>query len=404
MQFLQYATLFLSVFLLTMCTSEDQSAATVKAETTSENVEENDDRKGGTSRPKKKDYDQLPLDKINLPEGFRIAVYAEDIEKARSLAFSETETLFIGTMSKKGEVKAVRDTNRDGKADQTFKLSDGWQLPNGVALKDGDLFVAEVSKIHRFTDIEKNLENPQPETIYDEFPTETHHGWKFIAFGPDGKLYVPVGAPCNLCLSENKVYASITRMNPNGSDMEIVHEGIRNTVGFTWHPETRDLWFTDNGRDWMGDDIPGCEVNRAPEDGMHFGYPFCHQGDIQEDDKKIPKRSCAEFTPPARVLGAHTAPLGIEFIPEGNFPQEYTGHILVAQHGSWNRTKKIGYDVLILKLEGDEVISSEPFASGWLESDDTVWGRPVDLEWMHDGSLLLSDDMANVVYRIWYNG
>lgn len=395
----------LPLFILTLvwcCNTNDQKDSTASAKATTENSTTDDDKKGGTSRPKKKDYDQLPLEKIKLPDGFNIEVYAEDIEKARSLALSPNGTLFVGTMSKKGEVKAVQDTNNDGKADKQYKLSDGWQLPNGVALKDGDLYVAEVSKIHRFKDIENNLDDPQEEIIYDQYPTETHHGWKFISFGPDGKLYVPVGAPCNICLSENEVFASITRLNPDGSGMEIVQEGIRNTVGFTWHPDNNELWFTDNGRDWMGEDIPGCEVNRAPRDGMHFGYPYCHQGDIEEDDKKIPTKSCDEFTPPAKVLGAHTAPLGIEFIPAGNFPTAYEKQILVAQHGSWNRTKKAGYDVILLKLDGDEVISSEPFATGWLEDDDSVWGRPVDMEFMSDGSLLLSDDMANVVYRIYY--
>ncbi len=397
----------LTLFILSLiwcCNTIEKEAAINNAKPATEKSTSDDGKKGGTSRPKQKEYDKLPLEKIKLPEGFNIEVYARDIEKARSLALSPDGTLFVGTMSKKGEVKAVQDTDNDGKADKQYKLSDGWQLPNGVALKDGDLYVAEVSKIHRFKDIENNLDSPQEEIIYDQYPTETHHGWKFISFGPDGKLYVPVGAPCNICLPEKEVYAAITRLNPDGSDMEIVHRGIRNTVGFTWHPDNNDLWFTDNGRDWMGEDIPGCEVNRAPNDGMHFGYPYCHQGDIEEDDDQIPGKSCDEFTPPAKVLGAHTAPLGIEFIPTGNFPAAYEKQILVAQHGSWNRTKKAGYDVILLKLDGDQVISSEPFATGWLEEDDSVWGRPVDMEFMSDGSLLLSDDMANVVYRIYHEG
>ena len=234
------------------------------------------------------------------------------------------------------------------KNNQQFKLSKGWQMPNGVAYKDGDLYVAEVSRIHKFENIEQNLSNPKSEVIYDKYPTDTHHGWKFISFGPDGKLYVPVGAPCNICEPEEEIYASITRMNADGSNMEIVQKGIRNTVGFTWHPDNKELWFTDNGRDWWGDDLPGCEVNHAPKDGMHFGYPYCHQGDMQEDSDDIPKRNCSNFTAPAKVLKAHVAPLGMEFIPSGNFPKIYEKQILVAEHGSWNRTKKTRLSISII--------------------------------------------------------
>ena len=341
--------------------------------------------------------DRWKLDKIKLPKGFKIEVFVEGISRARSLALSPAGTLFVGTMSKKGEVTAVKNNKK-------YKLSNEWQMPNGVAFKDGDLYVAEVSRIHKFKDIENHLDNPKEEVIYDKYPTDTHHGWKFISFGPDGKLYVPVGAPCNICESEEEVYASITRMNSDGSNMEIVQKGIRNTVGFTWHPDNKELSFTDNGRDWWGDDTPGCEVNHAPKDGMHFGYPYCHQGDMPETDAEIPKRNCSEFTPPAKVLRAHVAPLGIEFIPSGNFPKSYEKQILVAEHGSWNRTTKQGYRLALLTLEGNKVKSSATFAEGWLDEDGSVWGRPVDMEFMKDGSLLVSDDMADVVYRIYYEG
>jgi len=345
----------------------------------------------------------LPIDKIKLPEGFKIEVYANDVLNARSMALSPKGTLFVGTRRKgEGKVHAVKDTNNNNKADKIFTLAKGLNMPNGVAVKNGDLYVAEVSTIHKFADIENNLDEPKSEVIYDKYPTDSHHGWKYIAFGPDGKLYIPVGAPCNICESEKRVYNTITRINEDGTGYEIVQEGVRNTVGFNWHPDTKELWFTDNGRDMMGDDIPACEVNRAEKDGMHFGYPYCHQGDLP-DPEFGEKRSCDEFVAPAKNLGAHVAPLGIEFIPAGNFPKEYEKQILVAEHGSWNRTEKSGYRVMLLKLDGNKVVSYEPFAEGWLQGQED-WGRPVDMEFMKDGSLLVSDDKANAVYRIFYAG
>lgn len=346
----------------------------------------------------------LPLDKIKLPPGFKIEIYAEDVVNARSMALSPNGTLFVGTRDK-GSVYALRDTNRDNRVDVMYVLAQKLRMPNGVAVKDGDLYVAEVSRILKFPDIENNLENtPAPEVIYDKYPTERHHGWKYIAFGPDGKLYVPVGAPCNICESEDKIFNSITRINPDGTGMEIVQEGIRNTVGFTWDPQTKELWFTDNGRDMMGDDMPFCELNHAPRDNMHFGYPYCHQGDTPDPEfgSKFP---CSDFTPPARKLGPHVAPLGLEFYTGANFPAEYKGQILIAEHGSWNRSKKSGYKVGIAKLENGEVVSYEPFAEGWLDTaEDDIWGRPVDVEFLPDGSMLVSDDYADVIYRIYYAG
>ena len=278
-------------------------------------------------------------------------------------------------------------------------------MPNGVAFRNGDLYVAEVSRILKYANIEAHLDQPgEPEVIYDKFPKETHHGWKFIAFGPDGKLYVPVGAPCNICESEEEIFASITRMNPDGTDLEIVQHGVRNTVGFTWHPSTGELWFTDNGRDLMGDDIPACELNRAPTDGLHFGYPYCHQGDLP-DPEFGEKRPCADFVAPAQKLGAHVAPLGLEFYTGTQFPAAYQGRILIAEHGSWNRSKKAGYRIMQVTLNDDqEVVSYEPFAEGWLNTKtDDAWGRPVDLEYLPDGSLLVSDDFADAIYRISYS-
>lgn len=346
----------------------------------------------------------LPLDRIKLPDGFKIEVYADKVKNARSMALSPDGTLFVGTRGE-GKVYALKDSDNDFKVDQIYTLAEGLKMPNGVAFRDGDLYVAEVSRVLKFADIESNLANPpKPEVLNDEYPTETHHGWKYIAFGPDGKLYVPVGAPCNICESEDRIFNTITRINPDGTGREIVHEGIRNTVGFTWHPETKEIWFTDNGRDWMGDDKPAGELNHAPKDFMHFGYPYCHQGDMP-DPEFGDKRECSEFTAPAQKLGPHVAALGLEFYTSNQFPEAYKGHLLIAEHGSWNRSKKIGYRVMQVKLDGNKAISYEPFAEGWLmEEEDDVWGRPVDLEFLPDGSMLVSDDFADVIYRISYQG
>ncbi len=347
--------------------------------------------------------DDSPLKKIKLPEGFKIEVYAENVDNARSMDLSPNGTLFVGTRDK-GDVYAIEDTNKDNKADKIHILARGLNMPNGVAFKDGDLYIAEVSKISKFEGIESKLENPPAMTsVYDQYPTKEHHGWKYIAFGPDGKLYVPVGAPCNICESEDKVFASITRINADGTGMEVVQEGVRNTVGFTWHPETKELWFTDNGRDMMGDDMPACEFNRAEKDGMHFGYPYCHQGDTP-DNKFGDKRTCSEFTAPAQNLGAHVAPLGVEFYTGSMFPAKYKNQAFIAEHGSWNRSKKSGYKISLVTLENGKATSYTTFAEGWLNSDESVWGRPVDLEIMPDGSMLVSDDHADVIYRIYYEG
>ncbi|MBK6619478.1 MAG: sorbosone dehydrogenase family protein [Saprospirales bacterium] len=354
--------------------------------------------------PQKKAPSVLPIEKIVLPEGFSIHIYAEGLTNARSMALSPGGTLFVGTRSE-DKVYALRDTNGDFRADERYVIASGLNSPNGVAFRDGDLYVAEISRILKYEDIESRLADPPaPVVVFDQYPTEGHHGWKYIAFGPDGMLYVPVGAPCNICESKEPVYASITRLNSDGTGMEVVQHGIRNTVGFTWHPETGELWFTDNGRDWMGDDMPACELNHAPRDGMHFGYPYCHQGDLPDPDFGK-DRPCEEFTPPVQNLGPHVAPLGMEFYSGTQFPAKYRNQVFIAEHGSWNRSTKIGYQVAMVTLEGNKALSYEPFAEGWLDkSSDEVWGRPVDIELMPDGSMLVSDDFAGAVYRIWYEG
>ncbi len=346
----------------------------------------------------------LPLDKIKLPKGFSISVFAE-VDNARSMAISPAGIIFVGNRNE-DKVYAVKDVNGDGKADKKWVIASGLNMPNGVAFKNGDLYVAEVSRIHKFSGIESKLDNPgKSQVIYDKFPTETHHGWKYIAFGPDGKLYVPVGAPCNICESKNPVYASITRMNPDGTGLEVFANGVRNTVGFTWHPTTKEIWFTDNGRDMMGDDIPPCELNTASKAGLHFGYPYCHGGTIK-DDEFGGKRPCTEFVKPAQNLGAHVAPLGLKFYTGKMFPSEYQNQIIIAEHGSWNRTKKSGYKLSLVKVDANSKATSyTPFATGWLdESSQKAWGRPVDVLLLPDGSMLVSDDHAGVIYRIVYKG
>ncbi len=343
----------------------------------------------------------LPLEKISLPAGFKISIYAEGVQNARSMTLSPKGTLFVGTRSD-GNVYALEDTNGDHKVDRKHTLITGMNMPNGVAFRDADLFFAEVDKVWVWRDIESKLANPgKPELVYDQYPDKEHHGWKYIAFGPDGWLYIPVGAPCNICEPNEDIFASMTRFNVDTKQREIVARGIRNTVGFSWHPVTNELWFTDNGGDWLGDDMPACELNYAPRTGMHFGYPYCHQGDFL-DPKLGKNKSCSDYTAPAQKLGPHVAALGMEFYTGQMFPEEYKNQVLIAEHGSWNRSKPIGYRIMMVRIEDNSrAVSYEPFAEGWLQSDQ-AWGRPVDLEHMSDGSLLVSDDHANVIYRITY--
>jgi glucose/arabinose dehydrogenase len=347
-----------------------------------------------------KDVGSSNLSTISMPEGFHIEVYAENIDNARSLVLGDKGTVFVGSR-KAGKVYALTDLDQDHRADTTYVLASGMQQPNGVAFYNGDLYVAEISKIWKFEDIEQHLENPpKPQLINDQYPTDKHHGWKYIAFGPDNKLYVPVGAPCNICLSTDDIYASITRMDPDGSNMEIYAQGIRNTVGFDWHPEDQVLWFTENGRDWMGDNKPPDELNRAPKPGMHFGYPFCY-GNNKTDEEFEGQKDCSQFTKPVQNLGPHVAALGMIFYTGNMFPEKYKNQVLIAEHGSWNRTVPIGYRVMMVQLDGNKALSYEPFAEGWLQ-DGKAWGRPVDILQMPDGAILVSDDAANVIYRIYY--
>ena len=342
----------------------------------------------------------LPLYKIKLPEGFKIEIFADNVKNARSMTLGTNGTVFVGTRSE-GKVYALVDTNKDFNVDKQYLIAEGLFMPNGVAFMNGSLYVAEVTQVLRFDNIEQRLANPpKPVVINDGFPFETHHGWRFIRFGPDKKLYIPIGAPCNVCDEED--FAKITRMNVDGSNKETFAKGVRNTVGFDWHPVTKELWFTDNGRDLMGDNIPPDELNHAPEKGMHFGFPFCHGASVI-DPEYGNRDSCKMYTPPAQELGPHVAALGIRFYKGKMFPDEYRNQIFIAEHGSWNRSKKIGYRLSLVMLKNNKAVSYSTFAEGWLQGEK-AWGRPVDIMHLPDGSLLVSDDMANAIYRISYSG
>jgi len=339
----------------------------------------------------------IHLDMIELPPGFRIALYAR-VPGARSMALSPKGILFVGTRQE-GKVYAVLDRDKDHTADEVLVVAENMHMPNGVAVRGGSLYVAEISRVLRFDNIEADpARPPAPVVVNDSFPAEEHHGWKYIAFGPDGRLYVPVGAPCNVCESSDPRFAGILRMAPDGSDLQIYARGVRNTVGFDWHPQTGGLWFTDNGRDWMGDNRPPDELNRAPSKGLHFGFPYCH-GEQTADPKFGDKRSCSEFQPPAIELGPHVAALGMTFYTGGMFPEPYRGQIFIAEHGSWNRTVPIGYRITRVRLQGNRAVAYDVFAKGWLQPDG-AWGRPVDVLVMPDGALLVSDDRAGAIYRI----
>jgi len=339
---------------------------------------------------------ELPLKNIKLPAGFEISVYAM-LPNARSMTLSPKGTLFVGSLTE-GKIYAV-PAQQGAEPKKTATIAQGLNMPNGVAFRNGALYVAAVNRILRYDDIESRLGNPPKlVTVNDSFPEERHHGWKFIAFGPDGMLYVPVGAPCNICEPDENRYALISRMKPDGIGVEVIAKGVRNTVGFDWHPATKDLWFTDNGRDELGDDVPPDELNYAPKYGLHFGYPYCHGGDIA-DPEFGKKHNCSEFIPPAQKLGPHVAALGMRFYTGSMFPAIYRNQIFIAEHGSWNRSKPIGYRISLVELNGNRAVSYKVFAEGWLRGSQ-AWGRPVDVLVTPDGAMLVSDDQAGAVYRI----
>jgi glucose/arabinose dehydrogenase len=356
---------------------------------------------------------KLPLGQIKLPPGFAMEVYADAVPNARQMALGDKGTLFVGSQ-RAGRVHAVVDRDGDKKVDQVYTIASGLAQPSGLAFRDGALYVGAISRILRYDGIESKLESPpEPVVVTDKLPAETHHGWKYLGFGPDGMLYVPIGAPCNVCeRTDDERFATITRMKPDGTGFEIFARGIRNTVGFDWHPRTRELWMTENGRDMMGDDVPPDELLRAHKPGLHFGFPYCHAGAVADPEFGA-KRNCDEFEPPAMKLGPHVAAIGMTFYTGQMFPQEYRNQIFIAEHGSWNRSTPLGYRIMLVKLEGNKPVGYEPFAEGWLRGTRSSrgsrtiadsWGRPADVLVMPDGSMLIADDQAGVVYRITYKG
>jgi len=342
---------------------------------------------------------EVRLDQINLPDGFSISVYADGVENARQMVRGPNGTLFAGSR-RAGKLWAITDTDGDHRADQVRLIADGLNLPSGLEFRDDALYVGVVDRILRYDDIESNLDQPpEPVVVNDDFPEKKHHGWKYLRFGPDDKLYIPIGIPCNIC--NEKGFGEIRRMNPDGSGLVTFARGVRNSVGLAFHPQNGELWFTDNGRDHLGDDLPADELNHAPRSGMHFGIPYCHQGDLLDEEFGEGK-NCDSYTPPVAKLDPHGAALGLTFYTGDMFPAEYKNRLFIAQHGSWNRSEKVGYRILMLEVQANgKVLNQQVFASGWLQGQE-AWGRPNDVLVMPDGALLVSDDAADVIYRISY--
>lgn len=345
--------------------------------------------------------DKLPVSKLKLPPGFKAEVWASGILDARGLRQGDKGTVFVSSLFVAGKIYAVQD--KGGKR-EVKTIAEKLFLPNGIEFYKGSLFVATPKDITRYDNIEANLDNPpKPVMVYDKLPGDVPHGWKFIKIGPDGKLYVPVGAPCNICMPDDK-HAQIRRMNLDGSGEEIVARGVRNTVGFDWDPKTGDLWFTDNGRDWLSEDLPNDELNHIAQPGkQHFGFPYCHQGDFADPEFGWGK-SCSDYSKPALLTGPHAGTLGMRFYSGKMFPKKYQGAIFIARHGPWNRTKKYAADVIVAWPDGKGGIAKmEPFMTGLVENNEYL-GRPVDVMVMKDGSMLVSDDHNGAIYRISYEG
>ncbi|MGH8116836.1 MAG: PQQ-dependent sugar dehydrogenase [Rhodanobacteraceae bacterium] len=343
-----------------------------------------------------------PLAQLEVPAGFHVSIYSDEVPNAREVALGTHGTVFVGSF-REGKVYALTGMDATGRAEHTYVIAQDLEMPVGVAFHDGALYVSAVSKILKYPDIEAHLADPpQAVVVTDKLPTKTHHGWRFIAFGPDGKLYVAIGAPCNIC-DPGRDYAKIIRMNPDGSDWQTVASGIRNSVGFDWQPGTHALWFTNNGRDVMGDDVPDDTLNRVGRMGENFGYPYCHAGDVP-DPKYGKGHPCSDFAQPALRLGAHVASLCMRFYVGRMFPASYEGAIFIAEHGSWNRSSKVGYRVVVVHVGKDgKVTGSAPFLTGFLDGQKTL-GRPADVQPLRDGSLLVSDDYNGVIYRVTYRG
>ncbi len=341
----------------------------------------------------------VPLDKIKLPAGFKAEVWAAAVPGSRAIAQGDGGKYYVGTRPL-GRVYEITDNGRE----RTSRVViDKLDQPT-VAYKDGSLYVMAVDKVLRFDGIDKNP-NVAPVDLTANFnlPPEKHHNWKYIAFGPDGKLYVPFGAPCNICEPPSEEYAQIRRYNPDGSGMEVLARGVRNTVGFDWHPVTKELWFTNHGRDWLGDDSPNDTLNRLKVGG-HYGFPYCHQGNLPDPDIKK-AQACSGIEQPVALMGPHAAAMGAKFYTGNMFPAEYRNALFVARKGSWNRNTKIGYDVVVVRSDADgKNAKVEPFMTGFMNpADQSFWGRPAYLHQMADGSLLVADEQMGVIYRVSYN-
>ena len=336
---------------------------------------------------------------LSVPAGFTIEKLSFSVPNARQMALSDNGTLVVGTR-RKGVVYAVPNALTDNPG-EPIELLDDLRMPSGVTIHDGDLYVAATHEVLKVANLDQNLVDPSVVTIKDDLPKKRHHGWKYIKFGADGQLYVPVGAPCNICLSDDERFATLLTMNPQTGATQVFAHGLRNTVGFAWHPTTGDLWISDNGRDMLGDDVPPEEINVATQAGQHFGYPFVHGVAIKDPKFGDHKEAASHtFTPPTVNIQAHSAALGMDFYAAKQFPDAYQGALFIAEHGSWNRSKKVGYQVSVVRFEQGNPIY-EPFVQGWLVDQDN-WGRPNDVMVTPDGSLLISDDQGGVIWRVRY--
>lgn len=348
----------------------------------------------------------VQLATLRLPAGFTVETYVDTVHGARSMAIGENGTLFVGTRFPDTlMVYAFVDADGDNFAETRYFVDEQLHVPNGVAFFAGDLYVAEANRILRYDDIESRLDNPpEPVVIYDALPDEPAHNWRYLAIGPDERLYVSVGAPCNVCEYDEARFGLILSMNLDGSDTRIEAQGVRNSVGFDWHPQTGELWFTDNGRDWISDDLPPDELNRVTDENQNFGFPYCHGGYLEDLD--FPRENaCDGMVAPVHAFQAHVAPLGMRFYTGEMFPEEYQNQLFVAQHGSRNRTDAVGYQVSLIRLDTDgQVLGEDAFLTGFLQGQRSyeAWGRPVDILQMPDGALLISDDSADMIYRISY--
>lgn len=346
--------------------------------------------------------DDLPLSLLHVPPGFTIDIYASPVPDARSMTLGKKGTVFVGSRTA-GKVYAIIPDAHSPHRTRVLTIASNLNMPNGVAFHQGALYVAEVGRILRFDDIENHLSSPpKPHVVTTVLPDEKIHGWRYMKFGPDDKLYVSIGMPCNVCLLKDVSFGTISRMNANGTQFETYTKGIRNSVGFAWDPQTKELWFTDNGRDWMGDDLPPDELNHAPIKDLNFGFPYFYGKNLPDPFYGKLAPASEHFSFPSLELPAHVAALGMTFYTGNMFPADYQDQLFIAEHGSWNRSKKVGYQVIVVKKMKGEIKSATPFITGWLQGEK-VLGRPVDVMMMPDGALLISDDLAGVIYRVSYS-